>query len=149
MGEWFLGPGNLNYHFAYLYLQLFLIEGVATVGLAIILAFILPNSLKSITGLSKLEHEYLLWSFEEDHGQQDNTDEASVQKGVMMAVTDPKTWFFMGTLYCVCDPTANSQRCTRLTKIDLYCRGCDQLLPFSGGHPWILTKQNLRLDRGQ
>ncbi|OKP12716.1 hypothetical protein PENSUB_1656 [Penicillium subrubescens] len=80
---------------------LFLIEGVATVGLAIILAFILPNSLKSITGLSKLEHEYLLWSFEEDHGQQDNTDEASVQKGVMIAVTDPKTWFFMGTLYCI------------------------------------------------
>ncbi|GLI77968.1 hypothetical protein PoHVEF18_006265 [Penicillium ochrochloron] len=80
---------------------LFLIEGVATVGLAIILAFILPNSLKSITGLSGPEHEYLLWSFEEDHGQQDNADEASVQKGVMMAVTDPKTWFLMGTLYCI------------------------------------------------
>jgi MFS family permease len=130
-------------------LQLFLIEGVATVGLAIILAFILPNSLKSITGLSGPEHEYLLWSFEEDHGQQDNADEASVQKGVMMAVTDPKTWFFMGTLYCVCDAIANSHRGRKLTKLDLYCRGCDQLLPFGGGHPWILTKQNLRLDRGQ
>jgi threonine/homoserine/homoserine lactone efflux protein len=62
--------------------------------------------LKSVSGLSSLEHEYLLWSFEEDNGQQDNADEASVQKGVMMAITDPKTWFFMGTLYCVCDQMA-------------------------------------------
>jgi hypothetical protein len=127
-----------------------LIEGIATVGLAIILAFILPNSLKSLTGLSKPEHEYLLWSFEENHGQQDNADEASVKKGVMMAVTDPKTWFFMGTLYCVCDTTVNSHKSTlqRLINIDIYCRGCDQLLPFRGGHPWILPKQNLRVDRG-
>ncbi|KAJ5585853.1 hypothetical protein N7450_005640 [Penicillium hetheringtonii] len=51
------------------------LEGVATVGLAIILAFILPNSLKSLTGFSKIENECLLWRFEEDQGQQDNADE--------------------------------------------------------------------------
>jgi threonine/homoserine/homoserine lactone efflux protein len=44
-----------------------------------------------------------LWSFEEDQGQQDNPDEVSAYKGVMMAVTDPKTWLLMGTLYSVRD----------------------------------------------
>lgn len=71
--------------------------------MAIILAFILPNSLKSLTGFSEIENEYLLWSFEEDQGQQDNADEVSAYKGVMMAVTDPKTWLLMGTLYSVRD----------------------------------------------
>ncbi|KAJ5739376.1 hypothetical protein N7533_012160 [Penicillium manginii] len=80
---------------------LFLVEGAATIGLALILAFILPNSLKSLTGFSDLENEYLLWSFEEDQGQQDNPDEVSAYKGVMMAVTDPKTWLLMGTLYSI------------------------------------------------
>ncbi|KAJ5082356.1 hypothetical protein N7532_011399, partial [Penicillium argentinense] len=80
---------------------LFLVEGIATIGLAIILVFILPNSLKSLSGFTKLEHEYLLWSFEEDQGQQDNADEASAMKGVVMAVTDLKTWLFMGILYSI------------------------------------------------
>lgn len=80
-----------------------MVEGAATIGLAMILAFILPNSLKSLTGFSDLENEYLLWSFEEDQGQQDNPDEVSAYKGVMMAVTDPKTWLLMGTLYSVRD----------------------------------------------
>ncbi|KAJ5362419.1 hypothetical protein N7541_003263 [Penicillium brevicompactum] len=80
---------------------LFLVEGVATIGLAIIIAFILPNSLKSISGFSELEHEYLLWNFEEDQGQQDNADEVSARKGFMLAVMDPKTWLLMGILYSI------------------------------------------------
>lgn len=96
------------------HIQLFLIEGVATVGLAFIIALILPNSLKSVAGLSELEREYLLWSFEGDHGQQDNADEASMQKGVLMAVTDPKMWLFMGTLYCVCRPKVFAYHLSRL-----------------------------------
>ncbi|KAB8221022.1 major facilitator superfamily domain-containing protein [Aspergillus novoparasiticus] len=78
---------------------LFLVEGVATVGLALILAFILPNSLKSLLGFTKLEKEYLQWNFESDQGQQDNADEVGAWKGTMMALTDPKTWLMMGTLY--------------------------------------------------
>lgn len=101
------------------HIQLFLIEGVATVGLAFILALILPNSLKSFAGLSELEREYLLWSFEGDHGQQDNADEASMQKGVLMAATDPKTWLFMGTLYCVCGPIVYAYHSLR-PKTDRY-----------------------------
>ncbi|OGE47625.1 hypothetical protein PENARI_c040G01596 [Penicillium arizonense] len=80
---------------------LFLIEGVATVGLAMLLAFILPNSLKTMHGFSKLEHECLLWNFSEDQGQRDNADEVSAQKGVIMAVMDPKTWLLMGILYSI------------------------------------------------
>ncbi|OQE44372.1 hypothetical protein PENCOP_c002G02169 [Penicillium coprophilum] len=80
---------------------LFLVEGVATIGLAIILVFILPNSLKSISGFSKLEHECLLWEFEEDQGQQDNADEVSARKGFLLAVMDLKTWLLMGILYSI------------------------------------------------
>ncbi|KAB8230416.1 major facilitator superfamily domain-containing protein [Aspergillus alliaceus] len=80
---------------------LFLVEGVITVGLAIILAFILPNSLKTLLGFTEVEKEYLQWNFESDQGQQDNADEVSAWKGVMMAVTDPKTWLLMATLYCI------------------------------------------------
>ncbi|CAG7940037.1 unnamed protein product [Penicillium salamii] len=80
---------------------LFLVEGVATIGLAVILVFILPNSLKSISGFSKIEHEFLLWNFEEDQGQQDNADEVSARKGFIMAVVDVKTWLLMGILYSI------------------------------------------------
>ncbi|KNG81930.1 putative pantothenate transporter [Aspergillus nomiae NRRL 13137] len=80
---------------------LFLVEGVATVGLAFILAFILPNSLKSLLGFSDVEKEYLQWNFESDQGQQDNADEVGAWKGAMMALVDPKTWFMMGTLYSI------------------------------------------------
>lgn len=81
-----------------------MVEGVATIGLAIIFVFILPNSLKSISGFSKLEHDCLLWNFEDDQGQQDNADEVSARKGFMMAAMDPKTWLLMGILYSVCGP---------------------------------------------
>ncbi|KAL2827328.1 major facilitator superfamily domain-containing protein [Aspergillus cavernicola] len=80
---------------------LFLIEGVITIALAIIIAFILPNKLTSVRGCTKLEQEWLVWNFEEDQGQQDNADEISAKKGLLMAVTDPKTWLLMGTLYAV------------------------------------------------
>lgn len=68
-----------------------------------VLAFILPNSLGSLPVFSEVRNEYLLWSFEEDQGQQDNADEVNAYKGVMMAVTDPKTWLLMGTLYSIRD----------------------------------------------
>lgn len=56
-------------------------------------------------GFSKIEHECLLWNFEEDQGQQDNADEVSARKGFMLAVMDPKTWLLMGILYSVGDPS--------------------------------------------
>lgn len=73
-----------------------------TIGLAIIIGFILPNKLTSLKGFTVAEQDWLVWNFEADQGQQDNADEISAKKGVWMAVVDPKTWLLMSTLYSVC-----------------------------------------------
>ncbi|KAI2626737.1 nicotinamide mononucleotide permease [Hypoxylon sp. NC1633] len=78
---------------------LFLIEGVATTGLAIVFAFILPNSNKKIMGLSQIECEYVQWNYAKDIGQADNNKEMTALQGLKMAVADPKTWLFVGILY--------------------------------------------------
>lgn len=83
--------------------QLFLIEGVITIGLSLVFAFILPNSRNRILGLNAQELEYLKWNYENEHGQEDESIEISAQKGFMMAVKDPKTWLFMAVLYAVSD----------------------------------------------
>ncbi|KAM0210963.1 hypothetical protein ACHAQI_005694 [Fusarium lateritium] len=79
---------------------LFLIEGVATAGLGIIFAFILPNSNTKIMTLSSLECEWVQYNFALDQGQSDDSHEISSFTGFMMAVKDPKTWLFVGILYC-------------------------------------------------
>jgi hypothetical protein len=79
-----------------------LIEGVLTIALATIIAFVLPNKLNSLPhGFTQIEQEWLVWNFEEDQGQQDNADEISAMKGTLMAVADIKTWLLMATLYTV------------------------------------------------
>lgn len=80
-------------------LQLFLVEGVLTVGLAIVFAFILPNSHKKILGLSKIECEFVEWNFVSDQGQADDVSEVTAIKGFTMALVDSKTWLLMGILY--------------------------------------------------
>lgn len=86
--------------------QLFIVEGAMTVGLALIFAFLLPNSHKRIIGLSEIECEWVQWNFEKDLGQQDNSDEITAWQGLVMAVKDPKTWLLMSILYlCYIDGT--------------------------------------------
>lgn len=80
---------------------LFIIEGVLTIFFAAIFAVILPSSLTTISGLSELENEYLLYNYAKDIGQQDHKDEASAWKGLKLAVQDPKTWLLMATLWAV------------------------------------------------
>ncbi|KAF4470316.1 nicotinamide mononucleotide permease [Fusarium albosuccineum] len=80
--------------------KLFLIEGVATAGLGIIFAFILPNSNKKIISLSSLECEWVQYNFASDQGQSDDSREISPLAGFTLAVKDPKTWLFVGILYC-------------------------------------------------
>jgi|ERR1700733_899321 MFS family permease len=101
--RWVSGHSNVlrNGRLILRYQQLFLIEGVATIGLAIIFAFILPNSPKTVRGHTTQEREWLAWTFEQDQGQQDHSDEITAWKGFKMATADPKTWLLMGTLYCV------------------------------------------------
>ena len=88
---------------------LFIIEGVMTIGLAIVFAFILPNSNKKIKTLTPLECEWVQWNFEKDLGQQDNSDEQTAWQGLVMAVKDPKTWLMMSllTLTYVCGTVVN------------------------------------------
>ncbi|KAH8660029.1 nicotinamide mononucleotide permease [Xylariales sp. PMI_506] len=78
---------------------LFLVEGVITTGLAIVFAFILPNSNKKIIGMSEIECEFVQWNYISEQGQADDIAEISAFKGFRMALVDPKTWLLMGTLY--------------------------------------------------
>lgn len=48
--------------------QLFLVEGVITIGLAIMFAFILPNSIRKLRGFSQQEKDWVLWNYESDSG---------------------------------------------------------------------------------
>ena len=50
-------------------------------------------------GFTEQEHEWLRWNYESDQKQQDESGEVTAKKGFMMAVSDPKTWLMMATLY--------------------------------------------------
>ncbi|KAJ6625817.1 putative pantothenate transporter [Mycena sp. CBHHK59/15] len=78
---------------------LFIIEGVATVGIAFILMLLLPNSMATVKGLTTTEREWLLWNFEADQGQKDDKDEIGGFEAFKMAAMDPKTYLLMGTLH--------------------------------------------------
>lgn len=82
-------------------MQLFIVEGVATVGIALLLMFVLPNSVATVTGLSQPERDWLAWNFESDQGQRDNKNELSGLQAFKMAAVDPKTYLLMGTLHMV------------------------------------------------
>jgi hypothetical protein len=47
------------------------------------------------------ELEWIKWNFESNQGQEDDSNEISAQKGLMMAIKDPATWLFMAMLYLV------------------------------------------------
>jgi hypothetical protein len=79
--------------------QLFIIEGAATISLASVFAFVLPNSPASIRWLTNQEKAVVLHNFEQDQGQVDNSDEVTARQGFLMAAQDPKTWLLMATLY--------------------------------------------------
>lgn len=80
---------------------LFLVEGVLTVGLALIFTLILPNSPKTIRLLTPAERDWVQYNYEQDQGQADNSAEITAKQGLLMAVKDPKTWMLMATLYCI------------------------------------------------
>ncbi|KAI1748004.1 nicotinamide mononucleotide permease [Xylaria castorea] len=80
---------------------LFLIEGVLTTGLALLFAFILPNSNQKILGMAKIECDWVQWNMLLDQGQNNNSEEISNKQGFILAVTDPKTWLLTGTLYSI------------------------------------------------
>ncbi|THZ39556.1 MFS general substrate transporter [Aureobasidium pullulans] len=78
---------------------LFLIEGVITIGIALVFVTYLPNSNKKIWTFSQQQLDWLKWNYERDQKQQDESNEVTALQGFLLAVKDPKTWLMCGTLY--------------------------------------------------
>ena len=68
------------------------------VGLGAIFAFIIPNRPQTIRWLSAQERDQLNYRLEVDRSSKDGTDDVSVGKAFMMAITDVKTWLLCGCL---------------------------------------------------
>ena len=75
-----------------------LVEGVATVGIALLCIFVLPDVPQKAKLLSLREKDRLIYRLQMDRGQKDNSSEISAFKGFKMAVCDPKTWLLCGIL---------------------------------------------------
>lgn len=80
---------------------LFLVEGVLTIGLALVFALVLPNSLKGVPRMTELEREWITWNYQKDQGQQDDRNEITATQGLALALRDIKTWLLLATLYPV------------------------------------------------
>ncbi|RMY74289.1 hypothetical protein D0863_03344 [Hortaea werneckii] len=78
---------------------LFLIEGVLTIGFAMIFACYLPNTPRKIIGFTQQQLDWLRYNYEAGQKQEDYSNEITAKQGFMMAVTDPKTWLLCGILY--------------------------------------------------
>lgn len=80
---------------------LFIVEGVLTVGIALIFSMVLPNSPKKVYRLTEIEKQWWQWNYDQDQGQQDDADEVGPKQGFMLAVADPKMWLMMIVLYAI------------------------------------------------
>ncbi|KAI7287239.1 putative MFS transporter [Hortaea werneckii] len=84
----------------------FLIEGVLTIGFAIIFACYLPNTPRKIIGFTQQQLDWLRYNYEADQKQEDYSNEITAKQGFIMAVTDPQTWLLCGILYATCTAAA-------------------------------------------
>ena len=80
---------------------LFIIEGVMTIGLALIFSLILPNHPRKVWRLTEAEKDWWQWNYERDQGQQDDSTEISAKQGFWLALTDPKMWLMLFMLYSI------------------------------------------------
>jgi hypothetical protein len=71
---------------------------IAAVGLGVIFAFIIPNRPTTIRWLTPQERDQLNYRLEVDRSSKDGTDEVSVGRAFIMAITDVKTWLLCGCL---------------------------------------------------
>ncbi|GAP84519.1 putative pantothenate transporter liz1 [Rosellinia necatrix] len=74
---------------------LFIIEGVITVGVAIIAIPILPNFPRTTKWLTEEEKALAIWRLEEDIGEDDWVGEESMWHGAKLAFTDLKTYVLL------------------------------------------------------
>lgn len=77
---------------------LFIIEGVITVGVAILSIFILPNFPRTTGWLTEQERALAVWRLEEDIGEDDWVDSQhqSFWQGAKLAFQDGKTYVLVG-----------------------------------------------------
>lgn len=80
---------------------LFIIEGAATVVIAIFAFFCLPDFPKTTTWLTPEERDLAVWRLEEDIGQEDwqDSQHQSFVQGLKLAFTDIKTYVLMFMLF--------------------------------------------------
>lgn len=80
---------------------LFIIEGVITIGIAILSFFILPNFPRTTSWLTEEERALAIWRLEEDVGEDDWVDskDQSFLVGMKLAFSDVKTYVLMVLLF--------------------------------------------------
>lgn len=72
---------------------LFIIEGCFTIIVAISAGFVLPNYPKKTKWLTEEEREYAVWRLTDEAGGVEDEDEnASIWKGALQALVDPKVY---------------------------------------------------------
>ncbi|KFA56494.1 hypothetical protein S40293_01174 [Stachybotrys chartarum IBT 40293] len=79
---------------------LFIIEGVITVGMAIMTAFILPNYPLTTKWLTEEERSYAQWRLMDDTGEADLAGASTIKEGVRLAFTDKKLYLFTLLQHC-------------------------------------------------
>lgn len=79
---------------------LFIIEGVITVGMAGVCAFVLPNYPATTKWLNDEERAYAQWRLIEDTGEADLAEASTIKEGVKLAFTDPRLYLFTLLQHC-------------------------------------------------
>ncbi|KAI1357711.1 putative pantothenate transporter [Xylaria arbuscula] len=74
---------------------LFIIEGSATVGIAGICAFIMPEFPHNSRMLSETERALAVWRIESEAGAAEGTEKESIIRGFAKALSDPKLWLLI------------------------------------------------------
>ncbi|KAK4122480.1 MFS general substrate transporter [Parathielavia appendiculata] len=82
---------------------LFIIEGAATVVVALGCYFVLPNFPRTTKWLNEEEMALAVWRLQEDIGEDDwvNSEQQTFWQGAKLAFTDPKTYILLVLLFCI------------------------------------------------
>ncbi|KAK3327590.1 major facilitator superfamily domain-containing protein [Cercophora scortea] len=82
---------------------LFIIEGAATVAVAIGAFFVLPNFPRTTSWLTEEERILAVWRLEEDIGEDDwvGSSEQTFWEGARLAFTDIKTYVLIVLVFCI------------------------------------------------
>ncbi|KAK4241655.1 putative tartrate transporter [Achaetomium macrosporum] len=82
---------------------LFIIEGAATVLIAICCTFVLPNFPRTTKWLTEEEKTLAVWRLQEDIGEDDwvNSEGQTFWQGAILAFTDLKTYVLLVLLFCI------------------------------------------------